>query len=249
MPWSQPRTAEELLDRMRGGETRFWRRLGEERYVGALLAGADLSGRDLSGIDLGVADLRGTNLTGATMCSVGLRYANLEGACLEGADLTGADLTGANLEDARLSDVRLQGAMLLDASAATSSIVHARLDGASIDWSTVVRSGWSTEMVRALVVAGARALELETWDLELARAAAAVTESLIVVFPSVPSEVERSVMELEVEAFVAAHGTMARIGAWAPDSSWLRLEGASSRTLGALAARCSAVIGRQSESG
>lgn len=87
-------------------------------------------------VTVGPRDLREARLSGADLSKVDLRGACLEGAWLLFADLRQSDLRGASFRGARVAGV-LWG-------------------GAHLDAATVLESGWSAEMLRAVISAGGR---------------------------------------------------------------------------------------------
>jgi hypothetical protein len=119
-------TRDEILTKVKNGESLRGADLRGADLSGAYLRGAYLrgaylryaylSGADLSCADLGYANLGGANLSGADLGYANLRSANLRSANLRSADLGGANLRGANLSGANLSGANLSGANLSGAN-------------------------------------------------------------------------------------------------------------------------------------
>ena len=145
-----PLHREQVLEKLRRGET---------------LRGVSLRGVDLSGAKLGPADLTRADLERADLRGAYLEKANLRGASLRGARLSDADLRGANLESADLSDADLRQAILIQANLTLARVEDADLTGANLAGADL-----SLAQLRACKLAGANLKDATFTHAHLVRA-------------------------------------------------------------------------------
>ena len=160
-----------------------WTLAYEERDLQRLLEknacpGCDLTAADLSRRVLQHADLRAANLTGARLIRANLHGANLARARLVAAQLNGVDLSFANLSGANLSrailrgdvyligfyDERsdLRGADLRGANFSSASFYNVRLEGAIVDDTTIMPSGFPMQQQVASPFLPLTTIEIDT---------------------------------------------------------------------------------------
>jgi uncharacterized protein YjbI with pentapeptide repeats len=145
-----PLHREQVLEKLRRGET---------------LRGLSLRGVDLSGAKLGPADLTRADLERADLRGVYLEKANLRGASLRGARLNDADLRGANLESADLSDADLRQAIMIQAN-----LTLARVEDADLTAANLAGADLSLAQLRSCKLAGANLKDATFTHAHLVRA-------------------------------------------------------------------------------
>jgi uncharacterized protein YjbI with pentapeptide repeats/cytoskeletal protein CcmA (bactofilin family) len=146
-----PLHREQVIEKLRRGET---------------LRGMSLRGVDLSGAKLGPADLTRADLERADLRGAYLEKANLRGASLRGARLSDADLRGANLESADLSDADLRQAVMIQAN-----LTLARVEDADLTAANLAGADLSLAQLRAAKLAGANLKDATFTHAHLVRAA------------------------------------------------------------------------------
>lgn len=151
------------------------KRLREE-VIERLREGQSLAGRDLTGADLSHLDLRGADLAGALLEAAALTGADLAGANLEGAVLARADLVGANLTGAKLAGVNLGAARLCDAKApggvdlTGAVLAEADLSGADLRGALLSNADLSEAIVPGADLRGVTATQLIVMKCDLSGA-------------------------------------------------------------------------------
>jgi uncharacterized protein YjbI with pentapeptide repeats len=111
--------------------------LREARLNRAHLSGAILNRTNLMGASLVEASMIGATLSGADLSRADLSGADLTGANLEGAQLIGAYLVGAFLNETDLSQANLSGAYIRMAQMYGSNLANAILEGADLSYANL----------------------------------------------------------------------------------------------------------------
>lgn len=125
-------TREQVMEKVRRGESLERADLTQLAFGGAVLEGANLRRADLEGANLEGCNLKKANLANASLRDAYLAKANLEGVNFQKADLEGAKLDGANLQNADLSRANLSGASLEGAKLSGARMSSAQLDAANM---------------------------------------------------------------------------------------------------------------------
>jgi uncharacterized protein YjbI with pentapeptide repeats len=115
---------DDVLQRLRRGES-----LLRMDLAGVNLAGADLKGADLSECYLEFADFSGADLTGAKFRGAVAVHANFSGARLAGADFSSANVGKSSFMGAKGAGVGFADAVLSEASFEQSSLPGAKFTG------------------------------------------------------------------------------------------------------------------------
>lgn len=115
-------TREEVIEKVRKGESLAGKDLSALDLGNANLSGADLSGANLSRADLSISNISGSNLSGAKLMDT----------TLDGTTLSGANLCRTNLIRARFSNAKLIGVDLKDSDLCSANLEFADLSGADL---------------------------------------------------------------------------------------------------------------------
>lgn len=172
--FSPAEKGEQLLRRVRAGESIHDHSFFDAALPGASLYGADLSCGQLqrvnfSGADLRGADLQESDLRGADLSMADLRGADLRGCRLELVRLEGADLRQANLSDLVLATSGLMSRADLRGADLSGTELSATMSGARINHHTYMASGWTPAHIAQAHQLGMLIDELERFP-RLARA-------------------------------------------------------------------------------
>jgi uncharacterized protein YjbI with pentapeptide repeats len=117
--------------------------LTKEQVLEKIRSGESMSGVDLSHIDLSGTDLKRSDLSNVTLTGANLQGADLGGAILNNADLTDAVLNGVNLKGATMKKASLANAKLQEAKMIGINLEKSNIDKADLNSSNLVYANLS----------------------------------------------------------------------------------------------------------